>query len=180
MFISFFLISIFFFLVSMIVNTSCLITSIFNLILAFIFVGLMFIYQGFEFFGLLTILIYVGAVALLFIFIIMTTNLRNPAKVKYYYKHLIPFWIGLFLVKVYWTLESVIFSIIDFSLIQETKFFNYLLNYIYEKDILIISYHLYTTYNIVFILFGLLLFLTMICSLYLLLNSYSSFKNVYK
>lgn len=180
MFISFFMMSVFVFLVSMIVNTNCLITSIFSLILAFIFVGLIFIYQGFEFFGLLTILIYVGAVALLFIFIIMTTNLRNPAKVKYHYKHIVSFWIGLFLIKLYWTLESVIFSIIDFSLVQETKFFNYLLNYIYEKDILILSYHLYTTYNIIFILFGLLLFLTMICSLYLLLNSYSSFKNVYK
>jgi len=53
-----------------------IIISVINLILVFFLCSLLFIYYGVEFIGLIILIVYIGAIAVLFLFIIMMLNIR--------------------------------------------------------------------------------------------------------
>jgi NADH-quinone oxidoreductase subunit J len=53
-----------------------IIQSVLYLILVFLLCSLLFIYLGAEFIGLIILIVYIGAIAVLFLFVIMMLNIR--------------------------------------------------------------------------------------------------------
>ena len=60
----------------MVITSRSTINSVFFLILDFISVGCLFIMVGAEFLGMILLIVYVGAVAVLFLFVVMMLNIR--------------------------------------------------------------------------------------------------------
>ena len=58
----------------MVITSRSTINSVFFLILDFISVGCLFIMVGAEFLGMILLIVYVGAVAVLFLFVVMMLN----------------------------------------------------------------------------------------------------------
>ena len=71
----FFIIAIFFSL--MVITSRNTVNSVFFLILDFISVGCLFIMVGAEFLGMIILIVYVGAVAVLFLFVVMMLNVAE-------------------------------------------------------------------------------------------------------
>lgn len=53
-----------------------IIQSVLNLIIVFFLCSLLFIYLGAEFLGLIILIVYIGAIAVLFLFVVMMLNIR--------------------------------------------------------------------------------------------------------
>ena len=62
--------------------------SVFFLILNFITVACLFIIIGAEFLGMIMLIVYVGAVAVLFLFVVMMLNVSIPKIKKSFSRHL--------------------------------------------------------------------------------------------
>ena len=71
-----------FFIIIMIISTICIILSknimqsILYLVFIFIQSSILFIYLGADFIGLILLIVYIGAIAVLFLFVIMMLNIR--------------------------------------------------------------------------------------------------------
>jgi NADH-quinone oxidoreductase subunit J len=71
-----------FFLILILISAFCvifsknIIQSVLYLILVFLLCSLLFIYLGAEFIGLIILIVYIGAIAVLFLFVIMMLNIR--------------------------------------------------------------------------------------------------------
>ena len=61
----------------MVITSRSTINSVFFLILDFISVGGLFIMGGAEFLGMILLIVYVGAVAVLFLFVVMMLNVAE-------------------------------------------------------------------------------------------------------
>ena len=61
----------------MVITSRSTVNSVFFLILDFISVGCLFIMVGAEFFGMIILIVYVGAVAVLFLFVVMMLNVAE-------------------------------------------------------------------------------------------------------
>ena len=61
----------------MVITSRSTINSVFFLILDFISVGCLFIMVGAEFLGMILLIVYVGAVAVLFLFVVMMLNVSE-------------------------------------------------------------------------------------------------------
>ena len=61
----------------MVITSRSTINSVFFLILDFISVGCLFIMVGAEFLGMILLIVYVGAVAVLFLFVVMMLNVAQ-------------------------------------------------------------------------------------------------------
>ena len=61
----------------MVITSRNTINSVFFLILDFISVGCLFIMVGAEFLGMIILIVYVGAVAVLFLFVVMMLNVAE-------------------------------------------------------------------------------------------------------
>ena len=57
--------------------------SVFFLILVFVTVSILFIMIGAEFLGMIMLIVYVGAVAVLFLFVVMMLNINEQVKKTY-------------------------------------------------------------------------------------------------
>ena len=74
----------------MVITSRSTINSVFFLILDFISVGCLFIMVGAEFLGMILLIVYVGAVAVLFLFVVMMLNVaeqNNPGSSEKIYPH---------------------------------------------------------------------------------------------
>ena len=63
--------------------------SVFFLILVFITISILFIMIGAEFLGMIMLIVYVGAVSVLFLFVVMMLNITEQIKSKFKRKNLI-------------------------------------------------------------------------------------------
>ena len=61
----------------MVITSRSTVNSVFFLILDFISVGCLFIMVGAEFLGMIILIVYVGAVAVLFLFVVMMLNVAQ-------------------------------------------------------------------------------------------------------
>ena len=61
----------------MVITSRSTVNSVFFLILDFISVGCLFIMVGAEFLGMIILIVYVGAVAVLFLFVVMMLNVAE-------------------------------------------------------------------------------------------------------
>ena len=73
----------------MVITSRNTVNSVFFLILDFISVGCLFIMVGAEFLGMIILIVYVGAVAVLFLFVIMMLDF-NPQTIKEETKKYLP------------------------------------------------------------------------------------------
>jgi NADH-quinone oxidoreductase subunit J len=145
--------------------------SVLFLILSFVISAIILIMFEVEFIGLLFIMVYVGAVAVLFLFVVMMINvkkksyqIKNPTII---YLNLIA---GLFLwIKLYTTINATFFNSADNDAILYP--FNYtLIQFDNLSNIEVIGQALYNGYNVAFILAGFILLVALIGSIHLTIN----------
>ena len=137
------------------------VNSVFFLILCFISVGSLFIMIGAEFLGMIMLIVYVGAVAILFLFVVMMINVAGQTystKSQFEIKKHVP--VGI--------LFSIILLLELFVIIGGWKYKD---KFVLSKDIMInpamsntkaIGTVLYTDYILLFQISGMILLLAMI------------------
>lgn len=155
----------FFLLISSILVVFCQnsIRSILSLVLVFINVAALFIMIGAEFMSMILIIVYVGAVVILFLFIIMMIDINSLFRLQdLEFKDGL---ISVFLSVMLFSNLFVVFSIIDIGVIDINSVL---------LDVHTLSNILYSKYIIHFELFGLLLLLTMIAVVSLNIKDKSS------
>jgi NADH-quinone oxidoreductase subunit J len=158
------------------------VTSILNLISVFILSAAMLLLLGAEFLSIILIIIYVGAIAVLFLFVIMMLNLRI---VEVYNSFLFYFPIGFFM---------GLFFLIEFIYMIKLDLDFFSINYITDdylqlnlidysliwsnSNLYLIGDLLFNSYGFFLLLGGLILLLAMLGSIVLTVDmSYHSIKN---
>jgi NADH:ubiquinone oxidoreductase subunit 6 (subunit J) len=148
------------------------IESLLYLILNFLISSLIFLRLGGEFLGLLYLIIYIGAIFILFIFIIMMLNLRIIYLYVNYYNYLYI----IILISIFFLFEIFIFIFLGFL---QVNFYLYDFKYevfffittLFNLDNLsLIGSLLYNYFFYIFILLGVILLIAMICVILLLLD----------
>lgn len=160
--------------------------SILSLILVFFNAASLLILLGSEFLAMLFIIVYVGAVAVLFLFVIMMLNIKVTSLTVSIYRYLpISFIFGsIFL------LEFLVLSYIDLSSIDTNNIYLLDSNFINEwtasvipkSNIVVLSQLLYTYYFYLFIVSGIILLVSMIGAISLTLHRRNDVKKqlIYK
>lgn len=156
-----------------VVITSSPVQSVLGLILSFIFSCCLFIVFGVEFVGIVLLVVYVGAISILFLFIVMMFNLKILELYSDFYKHL-P--VGFLIVGV--CLCCYILTLIgDFGLLypsilyqNEEVFFFWYIFLFWSINIKLLSIILFNFYFPYIILAGVILFLSMIGSILLTID----------
>ena len=93
----------------MVITSRSTINSVFFLILDFISVGCLFIMVGAEFLGMILLIVYVGAVAVLFLFVVMMLNI-NEVLIKEGFLKYFPFGfilITIFLLELFFVFKDI-------------------------------------------------------------------------
>ena len=72
----------------MVIATKNTVYSVFSLILVFVTISILFIMIGAEFLGMIMLIVYVGAVAVLFLFVVMMLNVNEDKSEKYTKKNI--------------------------------------------------------------------------------------------
>ena len=159
-----------FFIVSIIIITSSLLVilsknpihSVLFLILVFFNTAILFLFSGAEFLAMILLIVYIGAVAVLFLFVIMMLDI-NTAKLRQSFLNYLP--IGLFVGFI--ILLELLYVVSQSKLIFPTKNVteNKITNEIFENT-KIIGNILYTDYFLLFQLSGIILLVAMIGAIY--------------
>jgi len=175
-----------FFIVSIIIITSSLLVilsknpihSVLFLILVFFNTAILFLFSGAEFLAMILLIVYIGAVAVLFLFVIMMLDI-NTAKLRQSFLNYLP--LGLFVGFI--ILLELLYVISQSKLIFLTKNIteNKITNEIFENT-KIIGNVLYTDYFLLFQLSGIILLVAMIGAILLTLRKREGAKkqNIYK
>jgi len=153
---------------ALVVTVNSPIHSVFLLILTFSWSAALLFYLGAEFLGLVYILVYIGAIAVLFLFIVMMLNLREQQTNHFNFVYLITFLsiseicassvAGLNTFQVYDTLHSNII-------------------YLQELDNMkLLGIYFYTIQPLAIILIGFILLVSMIGSILYTLQHYQATK----
>lgn len=96
--------------------------SVLYLILVFLLCSLLFIYLGADFIGLIIIIVYIGAIAVLFLFVVMMLNIRLLEN-SFNFTIYIPILIFLSLIFIF---QVIFFFFNIFNLIEVDNIANYL------------------------------------------------------
>jgi len=140
--------------------------SIFYLILVFCGAATLLISLGAEFLGLILIIVYVGAVAVLFLFVVMMLNIKvielNANFINYLPLSAILF---LFVFTELFTYMDFVFPIVD-----TTGYINWAHELNREQNIVLLGLILYTHFFHFFLITSLILLVAMIGSIVLTLN----------
>ena len=141
-------------------------------ILAFILVilnlSLVLFFLGFDFLGLVLIIVYIGSISVLFLFIVMMLNIKT-LEIKSTYWRYLPvgiLLISLLLFELYYILP---FFWSDF-LPSELSSFSWLKVFSFKDNIEIIGLVLYSHFLLFFIYVSVILLLAMVGSIFLTLN----------
>lgn len=178
--IGFFLILLFFpiFLAFLTLYFETTVYSIFNLILIFLFVIFSLLFIGIEYMAYTMLIVYVGAVAILFVFVVMLLG-SNIDKTVYSHRKFILFEYTSYLLFVKYLVLSY-FSLsnhLSFLSSQATNLAFFKTKIMYSNDIFAISDFLYGKYLFLFILISIVLLLAMLGALVLSLNYFILKKN---
>lgn len=163
-----FLFSIFFSLIMLITRKNP-VTAIIYLIFFFINISLLLIFYGADYFGVLFLMIYAGAISIILLFVVMFLDMKELLVKKEKYSNFLLFLLFfLFLV--------VVYKFTSLALSEYCYFLEYpiyvdwakVLNF--KTSIEVIGVALYNFYIFQFLVIGLLLFLAMIFVISLILN----------
>jgi len=142
------------------------ILSVFWLVLAFANASLLLLLLGVEFLPILFVIVYVGAIAILFLFVVMLLNIKlveiTENATRYAPIGIITGFI--FLYQILYSFDSINTnnSISDYSTTLFTEFFN-------QTNIELVGQLLYTEYWIYFLVSSLVLLVSMVCAIVLCL-----------
>lgn len=157
--------------------------SVLFLILVFFNISGLLILLGLEYFALIFIIIYIGAIAVLFLFIVMMLNIKIIELKDNFWRYTIFgfFFTSLFILEVFYL---IIFDY-QFFFFNHLDYINYInwIDFFQNKFTLkIIGEILYTYYFFIFLLGSLVLFLAMFGSILLTLNQSQNTKRqkIYK
>jgi NADH-quinone oxidoreductase subunit J len=155
--------------------------SILFLILTFCNASFILILIGAEFLGLIFIMVYVGAIAVLFLFVVMMLDIRRRSHEKSLYRDIfLTVVVGfVFIFEMFIMLENS-YALFD-SVLTEIQHMGYIhLYYILKFKILggikILGLLLYTEYSYYFFISGLVLLVAMIGAIILTLNKNDTIK----
>jgi NADH-quinone oxidoreductase subunit J len=129
--------------------------SVFLLVITFLIGAAISIFFGAYFIGLLLVVVYVGAVAVLFLFVVMMINIKDE-NVSFYH------WQNSFLVFGFFVYAAYCFDFNDFTKVLETDSLLFSYYFIFDTNMAVIGYYLYTFYAIPFIVVSLILFVAMV------------------
>ena len=143
------------------------INSVLSLIGVFLSISTIFIMLNLEFLGFMFIIIYVGAIAVLFLFIVMMINIRKIEKNNSSYVA-----IGIVLLIIFLIQIGVVMTYKNFQYISNNSYYNYTYNNRADETsrlLLLRDYGFVLFYNrpILVIFAGNILFVSMIASIYL-------------
>lgn len=143
------------------------IQSVLYLILVFLLCSLLFIYLGADFIGLIILIVYIGAIAVLFLFVVMMLNIRLLENSFSFFIY-VPIIIILSLIFIF---QIVYFFFDIFNLMERDNFINYL-NWNFNNNIQMSSIGelLFNKLYILFIAAALLLFIAMIGAIILTMD----------
>jgi NADH-quinone oxidoreductase subunit J len=155
------------------------IISVFFLILVFFFSVLIFLFLGAEFLALLLLIVYVGAISILFLFVVMMLNLRVVELIDVFLNYLpIGGTIGFIFL-----FEMFYFMKLNYSFFIHSSYeiiFSYI-DYVYIRSNLLVLSEVLFNYNVFFVIFaGVILFISMIGSIVLTLLSFKEDVVFYK
>nr|WAX04117.1 NADH dehydrogenase subunit 6 [Polysiphonia sp.] len=163
-----FLFNLFYFLISSsalcVIFSENSVYSIFFLILTFCNVIFLLLLLGAEFLAFLLLIVYVGAIAVLFLFVIMMLNIKTTKQIpiKQFFVYYLPviFLLSLFILDSFWEF----FSFFDLLKNLEAKliFTNWISEFYNISNLNGIGNVLYTKYCFLFIIAGLVLLVAMI------------------
>ena len=138
--------------------------AVLYLILAFLNSAILFLFLNAEFLAMLLIVVYVGAVAVLFLFVVMMLNIRQEEKTIKFQKYT-PF--TLFIFSIVFIELSYVFFIDDKYLINLSNKENLSLN----NNTVSLGNILYTEYALLFQMSGIILFVAMIGAIILTMRN---------
>lgn len=144
------------------------IMSVFFLILCFILSSVLFMVLGVEFIALVLLTVYVGAISVLFLFVVMLLNLRIVELYSMFFSYFSVGWfIFFFTLIVFFIVFGVDYSLLKSVFFMDDNFFqvNNLLSY--TNNLLYLGCILYNVYGHLVLLAGLVLLLAMIGSIVL-------------
>nr|YP_009589033.1 NADH dehydrogenase subunit 6 [Corallina ferreyrae]QBL75549.1 NADH dehydrogenase subunit 6 [Corallina ferreyrae] len=158
----------------MVVTLSNAVYSVLFLIVVFCNVAGLLLILGAEFFSFMFLIVYVGAIAVLFLFVVMMLNIKiNPIKINNF--SIIPIGIIIFLL-----LVSQIISSIDNNVVlignNYLVYTPWLIENNYLSNIEVIGTFLYTKFCILFLVCGLILLVAMIGAIVLTMHQRSVVK----
>lgn len=156
----------------MVITSRNPIQSVLFLILVFLFSTIIFVFVGAEFIALLTLIIYVGAIAILFLFVIMLLNLRVVEIYSGYFNYLpIAGFITLFFLII---LINLIINENNVILLLDTNnitYHNWISIYNYKTNLNLIGELLFNYFSIYFIIAAFILLVSMIGTIVLTLDN---------
>ena len=163
--------------------------SILSLILVFFNAASLLILLGAEFLAMLFVIVYVGAVAVLFLFVIMMLNIKTANLSISMYRYLpISFLFGsvffseLFIM-FYFDLSSInsykLNSLVNFDLIDQNFLISWQDSVYFFSNVVVLGQLLYTYFSYPFILSGIILLVSMIGAISLTLHRRNDIKRQY-
>ena len=146
--------------------------SVLFLILTFFNAAALLFLFNVEFLGLIFLIIYVGAIAVLFLFVIMMLNVKTNLSIKFFNLPLIIITCAFVLIQTFYLIKDTFTPV---EIVFQTTKIEFFLDKLNSIDVL--GQGLYNYYIICFLIAGLILLVAMIGAIALTLNYKSGRKN---
>lgn len=148
------------------------IISLLSLVLTFALSSILFIYLGIDFLSLIVLMVYIGAIAVVFLFVIMMLNVKIVELRSTYLRYL-P--IGIFII--FFFLLELFFFIYSQFYFSNISFYESNYSYLnwfniidFQGSIYLLGSIIYSLYSHIFIILALILFVAMIGCIVLIAN----------
>jgi len=151
----------------LVITSKNTVQSVLYLILVFLLCSLLFIYLGADFIGLIILIVYIGAIAVLFLFVVMMLNIRLLVN-SFNFSIYVPIIIFLSLIFLF----QILYFFFNMFNIIEIESLIYYLNWNFSNNIQISSIGelLFNKLYILFISAAILLFIAMVGAIVLTLD----------
>ena len=151
----------------LVITSKNTVQSVLYLILVFLLCSLLFIYLGADFIGLIILIVYIGAIAVLFLFVVMMLNIRLLVN-SFNFSIYVPIIIFLSLIFIF----QILYFFFNMFNIIEIESLIYYLNWNFSNNIQISSIGelLFNKLYILFISAAILLFIAMVGAIVLTLD----------
>jgi len=151
----------------LVITSKNTVQSVLYLILVFLLCSLLFIYLGADFIGLIILIVYIGAIAVLFLFVVMMLNIRLLVN-SFNFSIYVPIIIFLSLIFLF----QILYFFFNMFNIIEIESLIYYLNWNFSNNIQIssIGVLLFNKLYILFISAAILLFIAMVGAIVLTLD----------
>jgi len=152
-----------------VITVSNPILSLLWLIVSFGFSSILFMIFGIEFLSLLVFMVYIGAIAVLFLFVIMMLNIKIVEISTTYFRYL-P--VSFFII-VFFLLELIVSLYLKFGtsyMVYYDIYVNWIFLFDYAGNISLFGYYFFGVFNYFLLVIALILFVSMLGSIVLVVN----------